>query len=156
MQHLICDERCFELILENFKFYNDKYKAKLCAYVLMVNHIYFVIYFEAQSRLLDYMRDFKKYTSLQIREYLQEKYPEKLEGMTYELRTQKFKLWEDRFDELHLYTSKVCETKIDYIHENPVKAGLVTRPELYKYSSASFYFAEKPVKSMLLHYLEVF
>ena len=156
MQHLLCDERCFELILENFKFYNNKYQARLCAYVLMVNHIHFVIYFETESRLSDYMRDFKKYTSLQIREYLQENYPEKLNGMSYEYRKQKFKLWEDRFDEVHLYTRKVCEIKIDYIHNNPVEAGLVTRPENYKYSSAAFYFAEKPVKSALMHYLEVF
>jgi putative transposase len=29
--------------------------------------------------------------------------------------------------------------KLEYIHENPVKAGLCSVPEDYKYSSASFY-----------------
>ncbi|TAH21031.1 MAG: hypothetical protein EAZ08_04810 [Cytophagales bacterium] len=156
MQHLLCDDKCFDLILENFKFYNDKYKARLVAYVLMVNHIHFVIYFEGENRLSDYMRDFKKYSSLQIRKYLSAHYPEKIKDIVYEHRTQNFKVWEDLFDSVHLYTRKVCETKIEYIHNNPVKAGLNTRPELYKYSSASFYFAEKPVKSMLLHYREIF
>ena len=30
-------------------------------------------------------------------------------------------------------------TKLHYIHKNPVKAGLITLPELYKYSSARNY-----------------
>jgi hypothetical protein len=30
-------------------------------------------------------------------------------------------------------------TKLLYIHNNPVKAGLVTKPEDYKYSSARNY-----------------
>lgn len=154
-QHLLCDEQCFDIIIENFKFYNQKYKAGIIAYVLMVNHIHFIIYFEEENRLSDYMRDFKKFTSLRIREHLQVAYPEKASELVYERRTQKFKVWEDFFDGQHLYSRRVCEVKIDYIHDNPVKAGLVTRPEFYKYSSAAFYYAEKPVKSMLLHYMDV-
>jgi putative transposase len=149
------DERCWDIILENFQFYNDKYKVRLVAYVLMINHIHFVICFEEKSRLSDYLRDFKKCSSLQIRQYLAEKAPGILAGMAYKHRTQQFKVWEDLFDEVVLYTRKVCETKINYIHSNPVRAGLVTRPEDYKYSSASFYLTEATVNSQLLHDMEI-
>jgi hypothetical protein len=33
----------------------------------------------------------------------------------------------------------VYQQKLEYIHNNPVKAGLCLLPEEYKYSSAKFY-----------------
>jgi putative transposase len=38
-----------------------------------------------------------------------------------------------------LYTKEVFEQKLNYIHFNPVKAGLCSFPEEYYYSSANFY-----------------
>jgi putative transposase len=156
MKHLLFDEECYKIILENFTFYNEKYKARIVAYVLMVNHIHFVIYFEENNRLEEYMRDFKKYTSLKIRERLQNLRPELLEEIIYEKRSQHFKVWEDRFDDVVIYTKKVCEVKIEYIHNNPLKANLVDDPIKYKYSSALFYDMGGNVKSRMLHYLDIF
>jgi hypothetical protein len=39
--------------------------------------------------------------------------------------------------------NKVITEKINYIHQNPVEAGLVFRPEDYIYSSAIDYAGEK-------------
>jgi putative transposase len=38
-----------------------------------------------------------------------------------------------------LYSPSVMYQKLEYIHENPVRAGLCSIPEDYNYSSASFY-----------------
>jgi hypothetical protein len=38
-----------------------------------------------------------------------------------------------------IYSQKFIEQKVAYIHNNPVKAGIVTRPEDYLYSSARNY-----------------
>jgi hypothetical protein len=35
-----------------------------------------------------------------------------------------------------IYSQKFIEQKIEYIHHNPVRAGIVTKPEDYLYSSA--------------------
>ena len=101
------------------------------------------------------MRDFKKYSAKQIKERLAKNTPEILDLLVYPKNKAKHKIWEERFDDLHLYSRKVCETKIHYIHLNPVEAGLVAQPEEYNYSSARFYWSSKPVKSNLKHYLEV-
>jgi putative transposase len=156
MKHLLFDEDCLKIILENFKFYNNKYKARTVAYVLMINHIHFVIFFEEKNYLEDYMRDLKKFTSLKIRERIQEINPELLEEIKYEHRDQHFKIWQDRFDSVTLYTKKVCEVKINYIHNNPLKANLVEDPVNYKYSSALFYARGGRDNSELLHYLDIF
>jgi hypothetical protein len=41
--------------------------------------------------------------------------------------------------------------KLDYIHYNPVKAGLCKLPEDYYYSSAKFYFDGVDAFEMLTH-----
>ncbi|NID10696.1 hypothetical protein [Fibrivirga algicola] len=75
--------------------------------------------------------------------------------MVHEVNEQSFKIWEDRFDDVVLYSRDVCETKIDYMHQNPVKAGLVAAPEHYRHSSAAFYLTSNKT-SALLHYLDIF
>jgi putative transposase len=156
LRHLLIDSTCFDIILDNFRFYNQKYDAHLVAYCLMISHIHFIVYFEKTDILSNYMRDFKKYSSVQLRNYLKQYYPELYYQQQYIYRQQEFKIWEDGYDDLAIYTRKVCETKLNYIHNNPLEAGLVTTPEAYKYSSASFYYAAKPVNSQLLHYKELF
>lgn len=156
LRHLLIDSTCFDIILDNFKFYNNKYDAHLIAYCLMINHIHFIIYFEKTDVLSKYMCEFKAFSSKQLLKYLQDQHPELYKNQVYLHRQQQFKIWENGYDELCLYTRKVCEIKLDYIHNNPVQAGLVTTPEAYKYSSAAFYYADKDVKSSLLHYKEIF
>ena len=42
-----------------------------------------------------------------------------------------------------IYSEKFMWSKIDYIHFNPVRAGIVLKPQDYIYSSASNYVYEK-------------
>jgi hypothetical protein len=44
-----------------------------------------------------------------------------------------------RFDDEVIRNNKMFWVKLKYIHNNPVKAGLVIRGEDYKYSSARNY-----------------
>ena len=155
MRPLLVSEPCCQILTQNFRFYNQQYKAALLAYVIMPNHLHFIIYFSEENKLSAYLRDFKKYTSLQIRTELQQSQPELARQLAYEHRSQHHKVWMDRFDDVCLYTRPVCETKLEYIHNNPVKAGLVADPLDYKYSSAKFYLGDQPL-SELLDYREVF
>ncbi|WP_421870698.1 hypothetical protein [Marinoscillum sp.] len=51
-----------------------------------------------------------------------------------------------------LYTTKVFEQKLAYIHQNPVKAGLANTPWTYYYSSASFYHLNSSDFEFLSHH----
>ena len=44
-----------------------------------------------------------------------------------------------RFDDEVITTDEMLRVKVDYIHNNPVVAGLVEKPEDYLYSSARNY-----------------
>jgi putative transposase len=102
------------------------------------------------------MRDFKKYTSGEIRRQIEKDGRYKLlQELRYEKRKQKFKVWQDRFDDLALYSRKILEIKLEYIHHNPVKAGLVDYPTKYIHSSAGFYHDGIKPPIDVLNYYEV-
>jgi putative transposase len=47
----------------------------------------------------------------------------------------KGRLWQARFDDLLLTTEKQFNIKLEYIHENPIKAELVEDPGAWRFSS---------------------
>src|SRR5262249_17977293 len=57
-------------------------------------------------------------------------------------RNSEFQLWTHENHAEHIYSAKFTDQKINYIHENPVKAGIVSKPEDYLYSSARNYAGE--------------
>ncbi len=44
-----------------------------------------------------------------------------------------------------MWSEKVIQQKIDYIHNNPIKSGFVTNPVDWKYSSARNYQGDQTV-----------
>ena len=59
---------------------------------------------------------------------------------------------DERIRKEEVYNPKFTLTKINYIHNNPVEAGLVERPEQYFFSSAVDYAGKKgPVKVSILN-----
>ena len=102
-----------------------------------------MLYIPENESLIDFMRDFKKYTSTQIRKQLEADKDlvqlERLRANAKKYHKQVFKLWEDRYDDFVLYEDHAIQQKFDYIHMNPVRAGLVENPEDWLYSSARNY-----------------
>jgi len=50
-----------------------------------------------------------------------------------------FQVWQESFHPKELLTEEILQQKVDYIHMNPVRKGLVDKPEDWKYSSAGYY-----------------
>jgi putative transposase len=53
-----------------------------------------------------------------------------------------------------MYNRRVAKQKIDYMHYNPVKAGLCELPEHYRFSSARYYELNVDDWGFLTHYAE--
>jgi len=51
-------------------------------------------------------------------------------------------LWQSRYDDVPVPGLGAVKTKLDYIHANPIRRGLVERAEDYPWSSAQDYFDE--------------
>lgn len=113
----------YESLSNNLQYYAKKYQARLPAYVLMPTHLHLLIVIDG-SRLSDFMRDFKKFISQ--RAFPSIGIPEK-------------PIWEQRYDRQALQSESLFRTKLDYIHQNPVKAGLVEVAGDWPWSSAGAY-----------------
>ena len=57
----------------------------------------------------------------------------------------RYQFWQHDNKPIELWSNKVIDEKINYIHQNPVEEGLVFRAEDYRYSSAADYAGEKGI-----------
>ena len=56
-----------------------------------------------------------------------------------------YQFWQHDNHSIELWSNKVIDEKINYIHQNPVEEGLVFRAQDYLYSSAADYAGEKGI-----------
>ena len=136
---LFCD-----ILISNIKHYREKYKFSILGYVIMPTHFHWIIEVDNKSENISgIMRDIKKFTAWQIFDELENKDEVKLLDLFKDaasgFKDQEKKLWMKRFDDEVIRDQKMFWTKLNYIHKNPVKSGLVLKAEDYKYSSARNY-----------------
>lgn len=130
---------------------NHCIKAKgleLYAWVIMTNHIHLLARTNPPHRMSDFLRDFKKFTSKKIIEEMAQVHESRrewlLDKFSFEARrtgrAMYYKLWKDDNHALDLDNHAIdIIQKIDYLHENPVRAGWVEYPDHYLYGSARDY-----------------
>jgi len=111
------------MLIDSLLFYKEKFGAKIAAYTLMPSHIHLLLFIEG-AQLPHFMRDYKKFTAQEGVRKLLIKMPH---------------LWIPRYDRVAISDERIFRVKLDYIHNNPVTAGLVERPEDWPWSSAEAY-----------------
>ena len=84
-------------------------------------------------------QSFLKYTAQQIKADLQTNNPALLKEFQVNAADREFQFWERNPLSIDLFSHEVYMQKLDYIHNNPVAAGLCLLAEEYYYSSARFY-----------------
>ena len=52
------------------------------------------------------------------------------------------KVWEDGFYPEQVHTEQFCVQKMEYMHNNPLRAGFVDDASHRKHSSAGFYYQD--------------
>jgi len=65
-------------------------------------------------------------------------------------RNTSFQFWRQDNQPKELSDNNMIDQKLDYIHQNPVKEGIVENPEDYLYSSARDYFGNKGFVEVIL------
>ena len=118
----------------------------LYGYVIMSNHIHMIKQSE-EGKLSDLIRDFKKFTARTILEKIQNEPESRREWMLERFklatkthsRNKNYQFWQYGNHPEEIYSNKFMWSKLDYIHLNPVRAGIVEKASQYIYSSASNY-----------------
>ena len=137
-----------DVIVDSLNYCVSAKGLDIFAWVIMSNHVHLVAGCRAPHRMSDFLRDFKKFTSKRIIETIIE-IPESrkdwlLDKFSFEARrtgrAEHYKLWKDGNHAIDLDSFGIeMMHKINYIHNNPVRAGIVRHPDEYIYSSAIDY-----------------
>ena len=135
-----------DILMDSFRYAIKNKGLKVHAYVIMTNHVHAILSSVGED-LSDIIGAFKSHTCKKIVDII----PNERESRRSWLlnlfsfagkissRNKTFKLWTNDNHPIFLDTNFLMEQKLNYIHQNPVRAGLVYKPEDWIYSSASAY-----------------
>ena len=118
----------------------------------MRNHIHLI-----WQPILEYTPDkiqhsLMSFTAHKFKKDLQQNHPEVLSKFKVNAPDRAYQFWERNALGIDLFNEEVFIQKLEYIHGNPLKAGLCTMPDAYYYSSAKFYECGLDDFEMLTHY----
>jgi putative transposase len=106
------------------------YKSDVIAYCLMPTHIHAIVYLPNLCDLSGLVATFKSLSSRKIKNSGSDRLRE------YFTVDGSYHFWKPRFDDYIFRNFDQLRIKINYIHDNPVRADLVENPIDWKYSSA--------------------
>jgi putative transposase len=129
---------CSDIVAEAFDYCRKNKELKLCGWVIMPNHFHAVVQTTELSRV---MADLKKFTARRLIEQLRIERRDWLLELLHESRLQHkhgstHQVWQEGFHPQALYSDETIRQKLEYLQNNPVRAGLVVAPEHWRYSSA--------------------
>ena len=134
-----------DIVVESINYCIENKSLVVYAWVIMSNHVHLVVSTE-DIPLENIMRDLKKHTAKTIIKSIEENPQEsRKEWMLWMFEragkknsnNSKYQFWQQHNQPEELTTKAFnIDTAINYIHENPVKTGFVSRAEDYPYSSA--------------------
>ena len=151
-KHLLKPDKYKDIVISSLEFLVKENRIKVYAFAIMSNHINVIWQVQANFQPKDIQLSFMKYTAQMIIKDLRNNHPEVLEIFKVKASDRKHHVWERNALSVSLWSQSVFKQKVDYIHSNPVVAGICRFPEEYKYSSASFYLKADTKWSFLTHY----
>ncbi len=148
---LLCDDRFKDIVTDSLSFLTKSKRVKVYAFVIMSNHFHMIWQMVGDNKREDVQRDFLKFTGQQILKILINENSPMQNELIVNAKDRKRQVWERNSLGISLWSNAVFWQKLDYIHNNPVKAGLCRNAEDYKYSSAGFYFKSEKYWNFLTH-----
>ena len=140
-----------EIMVESLAYSQKKKGLIVHAWVIMSNHLHLIVSSKENCNLSDIFRDLKKFTSKKIISEIEQNPDEsRKKWMLWIFKSQGaknpnnkvFQFWQQDNHPIELDTNLKIDQRLNYLHENPVKAQIVESAEDYLYSSAKDYSDE--------------
>lgn len=137
----------FDTIINALDYCRKNKGMTIFGYCIMPSHIH-LLFRSEKGEPSELIRDFKGFTARTllntIEENAQESRREWLLWMFEKAgkrnsNVKKYQFWQQNNKPIEVWSLKVFEQKLNYIHQNPVKSGFVIEPWEWKYSSARNY-----------------
>lgn len=135
-----------DIIVENLSYCCQHKGLEIFAFVIMSNHVHLIARSNTNN-LSGTLRDFKSYTSKEMIKVVESEQESRRHWMlllfskaaSKNERNSNYQFWTQDNHAEQIWSNSFAASKIDYIHQNPVRSKIVYRAEDYMYSSARNY-----------------
>ena len=132
-----------DIVINSFDYSRKNKGLEIFSYVIMTNHIHLIAR-STKGDLSGTVRDIKKHISKQVFKTINEISESRREWLElifkyhakHNKRVGTMQFWTHENHAVELINNKMIDTRINYIHQNPIRAGWVQNEEDYLYSSA--------------------
>lgn len=150
-----------DIVVESLSHCQQHKGLQVHSWCLMSNHVHLIVS-ARNNDTSNILRDFKKFTAKEIIKAINNHAGESRRGWMLDIfkqlgeqnsRNTTYQFWRQDNHPMELFSARFTSQKLEYIHNNPVEAGIVLRAEDYVYSSARDYFEGKQVGLMKIEFL---
>jgi len=117
-----------------------RHKGLCTGFVIMPDHVHALLWFPQIEQLSRFMNAWKGLSSQRIKTHYRTHFPSYWQQIDTD-----DPVWQARYYGFNIWSRRKLEEKLDYIHLNPVRAGLVERAEDWTWGSARWYHSGKSV-----------
>lgn len=151
-----------DILIESLKYCQKERGLQIYSWCIMSNHVHLVVS-ASNHDTSEIVRDFKKFTSKEIIKAIKNHSGESRKEWMLEIfrkagaansRNDSYQFWRQDNHPKELFSSGFTSQKLEYIHNNPVEAGIVEKAEEYLYSSARDYYEGKNVGLLTIEFLD--
>ncbi|MHB9133850.1 MAG: transposase [Armatimonadota bacterium] len=127
------------IVLQELRDHCDKHPAKLIAYGAMPTHLHAILN-PRDGNIDHFLSQFKPGATIAVGRVAALHEHEAVLTWLSATPDGHQQLWQDGKYDFHLWSERLIWQKIDYIHNNAILAGLVTRASDYPYSSFAAWY----------------
>jgi putative transposase len=140
-----------DVLLDSIRHCQKHQGLHVHAWILMPNHLHMIYSVAEEKDPALVLKNIKSFTALKIIDAVINNQKESRKGWMLDLFEKngkanksnfRFQFWQHENHPVLLDTNEMLEQRINYLHDNPVRAGFVTQPEDWLYSSAIDYYSE--------------
>lgn len=144
------DERCCEILLRDIDFYRKRLGFKLLGYVIMPDHLHLMVWWDIDEQkdltISRIMHDIKGLSAQNLSRHLlgsrgvsASTDSQGAKALATRANKRVIKIWQPSFYDFNICSEQKLHEKLNYIHYNPIRAGLCEKPEDWPWSSYRFY-----------------
>jgi REP element-mobilizing transposase RayT len=144
-------EDAFRIVTDSLGFCHRQKGLRINGFVIMPTHLHAIV-FDADyntERLVRSLADFRKFTGRSLSDLCADRMPrcfnETLHAAATADRERRF--WQPSRHPEAIESERFWKQKLDYLHENPCRKGLVLRAEQWRFSSAAYYASDGKLPS---------
>jgi REP element-mobilizing transposase RayT len=143
---LFVAEPTCKIVTDSLTFCHRQKHLRINAFVIMPTHLH-LIAFDADfdsERLQRTLADFRRFTGRQLSDYCKDHFLRCFQATLREQATadRERRLWQPSRHPEAIQNEAFWQQKLDYLHDNPRRKGLVRAAEHWRFSSAGWYASQ--------------